>query len=331
VTEAGRPAGALALRQILLSAAVGLATAAVCAWAYSLPGPTYSDFEGIWIGARALVRGGDPYLAVERARLLSPLYYPLPAVVLAAPLGFVSFPVARAVVAGLAGFSLALAGFRQREHVLLVALLGAGFWMAFIAGQWSPFLTAGAVLPLLGALWVAKPSIGLALAVAYPSRVAFLGGALVVAFSFLVMPHWVGAWRAALGAAIHVPPVMRPGGFLLLLALLRWRRPEARLVAALACVPQMTVLYETVPLFLVPKRRAEAYVLVALSLACAVLQEWLVPATAVVPTVARRWPLVLGLVYLPALVMVLRRPNEGRLPWPLERAKPLERASLTPV
>src|SRR4029078_6587043 len=47
--------------------------------------------------------------------------------------------------------------------------------------------------------------------------------------------------------AMHI----RVGGPLILLALIRWRRPEARLIAALACVPQTTLLYEAVPLFLV--------------------------------------------------------------------------------
>ena len=51
----------------------------------------------------------------------------------------------------------------------------------------------------------------------------------------------------------------------MLLAILRWRRPEARLLIALACVPQSMLLYETVPLFLVPRTFRESALLVALS------------------------------------------------------------------
>src|SRR5439155_104266 len=73
------------------------------------------------------------------------------------------------------------------------------------------------------------------------------------------------------------PPRRRPGGFLMPAALLRWRRPEGRLLAALCCVPHVTTLYETLPLFLVPANRYQAYLLLALSYVAAVVQAWLVP------------------------------------------------------
>jgi hypothetical protein len=45
----------------------------------------------------------------------------------------------------------------------------------------------------------------------------------------------------------------------------KWRRPEARLLAALACIPQTPVLYEVVPLFLLVRTFREAAVLVVLT------------------------------------------------------------------
>ena len=50
------------------------------------------------------------------------------------------------------------------------------------------------------------------------------------------------------------------GGALVLLALLKWRRPEARLLAATACVPHTLLPDETLPLFLVPQTWLEACV-----------------------------------------------------------------------
>lgn len=47
----------------------------------------------------------------------------------------------------------------------------------------------------------------------------------------LLLPHWPVDWLDALrGAPHYAPPVQRPGGFLLLLAFLRWRQPEARML-----------------------------------------------------------------------------------------------------
>ena len=114
-----------------------------------------------------------------------------------------------------------------------------------------------------------------------------------------------------LGSPVHAPPLLRPGGFLLLAALLRWRRPEARLLAALCCLPHVTTLYETVPLFLVTSNRHQAYLLLVLSYVAAVVQAWLVPTGSLLEQVVGRWPVLLLLLYLPALVMVMLRPNEA--------------------
>ena len=113
---------------------------------------------------------------------------------------------------------------------------------------------------------------------------------------------------------------MRPGGVLLLLALLRWRRPEARLLAALACVPHLAVLYDTVPLFLACRARWEAWLLVALSYVTLVVTiNMVTPGMGLVAALARTWPALLLLMYLPVLVLVLRgdRPSAS-LPRPSE-------------
>ena len=96
----------------------------------------------------------------------------------------------------------------------------------------------------------------------------------------------------------------------LLLALFRWRRPEARLLAALACVPQNIGLYETVPLWLIPRNRWEGYLLAGLSLLAALLQARVLPHAGepLAELMRARWPYVLVLVYLPALILALRPP-----------------------
>jgi hypothetical protein len=172
-------------------------------------------------------------------------------------------------------------------------------------------MTAGAAVPWLSVFWVCKPGIGLALWCGYPSRWAVIGGVVLLAVSFIVMPTWLMEWRKSLGSPVHAPPLLRPGGALLLLALLRWRRPEARMLAALCCAPHVTTLYETVPLFLIPANRYQAYLLLVLSYIAAVAQVWLAPTGWLLEQVQGRWPALLLLLYLPALVMVLLRPNEA--------------------
>jgi hypothetical protein len=116
----------------------------------------------------------------------------------------------------------------------------------------------------------------------------------------------------------HFSPLRTPLGFLLLLALARWRRPEARLLVVLGVIPQSPFVYEALPLFLVPRTRFQTYALVigsdlalgvyALTRGMETDRFYFLNGIAV----------VVGM-YLPALWMVWRRPNEGVVPAWLER------------
>ncbi|HET6347114.1 MAG TPA: hypothetical protein VFH51_19425, partial [Myxococcota bacterium] len=115
-------------------------------------------------------------------------------------------------------------------------------------------------------------------------------------------------WQATVARLHHTPHAMRPGGFLLLLALLRWRRPEGRLLAALALVPQTTALYETLPLGLIAGNRPQAAAFAAVTVAAHLL--YLAGPQGPWPVGAEyQWWVMLFLIYLPALVIVLRLPN----------------------
>lgn len=301
-----RQRGAIAL-------AAGVLMAALTYRAYGLAPPMASDFDFVWIGLRAFVHGENPYRAVADAHVRGPLYYPLPALVALAPLGLVSAGVARIVFAGLGYAALAYAA-AGRPGGLFVSLFSASAIIGGVGGQWSPLLTAGVAVPWLSALWVCKPGIGLALWCGYPRRQAVIGGLALVVLSLLVMPAWPRDWLGVLGSPVHAPPLLRPGGFLMLAALLRWRRPEGRLLVALCCLPYVTTLYETLPLFLVPANRYQAYLLLALSYVAAVVQAWLVPSGSLLQQVVGRWPVLLVCLYLPAVVMVLLRPNQAPRP-----------------
>jgi len=305
-------------RQPALVLLAALASGAVCWAAYRLPPPSTSDFELVWVGARALISWLDPYVVVPPATTHYPLYYPLTAIVVGLPLTPLPLEWARVVWAVLSGAAFAFAAFRYGRG-LPAALLSANFLNAIVQGQWSPLLVAGTVLPALAWLLAAKPSIGAALFAARPSAQAVVGGLVLLALSVALDPAWPAHWLASVRASVHVAPVVSPGGIILLLALVRWRRPEARLLVVLACVPQIIGLYDTLPLFLIPRTRWQGYALAGLSYVAAFGQVMVVPRMPGMPletVLAARWPFIFCCLYLPALVMVL-------LPEPAPKPAPL--------
>ena len=289
---------------------IGLAAFLLSELHLALPKPGFSDFVDPWLGARMLAQGYDPYEVVRSAHPEVALYYPLPALLVILPLGWLTLAHAQSIFVGLGMAALAYAGWNRKP--LLIGCVSAGALSCVVSGQWSLVMTASALVPMLGFMWAAKPSLGLAIAAGYVTRPAVIGALVVTAIGFLVWPKWVGAWLPGLHGSPHVAPVARPGGFVLLAALLRWRRPEARVLAALSCIPQTTMLYDTVPLFLIPATRPQAYLLAILTQVAAVVIAWRRTDLPLVLENAHQWPVILLLVYLPALIMLLRLPNESR-------------------
>jgi len=276
----------------------------------ALPSPGFSDFVDPWLGARALLRGESPYAAVWAAHPGLALYYPPAGVLLILPLALLPRVHAEAIFIGIGVGTLAYAGWGRP---LIVACLSASVLASVAMGQWTPLLTASALLPALGFLWACKPSVGLALALGYARRGSVALALALTGLTAALWPHLFRAWLAGLSGSPHVMPILRPGGAVLLLALLRWRRPEARMLAALACIPQLGMLYETVPLFLIPRSRWDAYALAACThLAGLLMYLHRGAGLPLVTELTRQWPIMLVLVYLPALALVLRdRPVWG--------------------
>lgn len=287
-----------------------------------------SDFDAIWTAARALRSGHDPYGAILSPPWPWNLQYPLPAVLLGLPFSFLSVEVARAAFMGLSAGLLAW-GLTRRAWWPLLAMAGGQFLFALQSVQWTPLFAAAVLLVPLQAVWAIKPTTGLPLFAAYPNRWTIAGGLALFAAAFIIWPGWMEGWLAAVRTAPHRPAVLRPGGALLLLALLRWRLPEGRQVAALALVPLSPHLYEALPLVLVARGRRELLVLVlcgTLGLAAWGLvhhssgqDHGLVP-----------WLIVFLGGYLPPLIVVLRRPpGSAGAPGPLEPLTRPDRAGST--
>jgi len=221
----------------------------------------WSDFDQVWFGSRALLARRDPYAYVPKPFIPGPLFYPAPALIVGLPFSLLPIMAARvvfgAVTAGIATWAI----LRHHRHAWPL-LLSAPLWYGVARGQWAPLLVAGALIPSLGGVMAAKPSIGLAAFAYRPSLAAVIGGVVLTLISFALAPTWLAEWLASARTAPHVMvPMLMPLGVVLLVALGRWRRPDARLLGVLACVPQSPAAYELFVMALVPRTLRQALIM----------------------------------------------------------------------
>jgi hypothetical protein len=286
-----------------------------------------TDFDQLWHAARALLAGRDPYSVVGPGREFEwtwPLYYPLPAVLLATPFTLLPVALARVVFTGLAAGALGYA-LEARSRALWPLLLSASFLIAVSRTQWSPVILASMWVPVLAVVTTAKPNLGLSALAAHTERRALMTAVVVcagiVVLSFLVRPDWVVSWRSAISKAPHVTaPVARPLGFLLLLAALKWRRADARVFLMMSCIPHTPSLYDLLPLFFVCRSLRETLGLALLTHALfwgiIVFGGW---------NTFEGYYAGLGqaevlVVFLPVLVTLLMRPNSAEMAAPVPGA-----------
>jgi len=304
------------LARLGCAAVLGIATAIYADWFWIHPRVDPSDFVQPWAAARMLAQGQNPYELIGPGRPFEHqflLIYPATSALVAMPLAWAPSRLADSLFIGLGAAALAWA-LTRRTLANPQLWVFASFAMMVTAQtvQWSPWLTAAALMPSLGFVFAAKPSIGLAMLAAYPSRLAILGAAALTLATVVLWPWWIPAWLATLSSVTHMSaPVMRWGGPFILLALLRWRRADARLLAALACVPQTPVLYEVVPLFLLVRNVREAALMVVFTGATGTIVERIAQGADYNTWMAINGQWMVWLVYLPCTAMVLCRPNEG--------------------
>lgn len=309
------------------SALVGT-VALVIALARALHEPSFTtDFDQFHFAAKALWRGENPYAVIGQGREFEwgwPLNYPLPSVLFVMPLAWLPVVAGRVAFAAAGGALLGYAICRDGFWRLPI-MFSAAFMIAVTRTQWSPFITAAFFLPWAGVFLAAKPNFAapiLAGARAWRQFATLLAaGTLIGLVSLLWDPSWPLEWiRVIRSMEFLSAPVVNRGGFLLLLSLLRWRRPEARVFAVLVCMPQTPSLYDLLPLVVITRTLREVIVLslctTFLFLAIVVLGPF--PTFNDYVHMLERWAVFV--VYLPVLVMILRRPNVADDPVPT--AKP---------
>lgn len=265
------------------------------------------DFLYWYTAAQALVRGENPYAAIpdlDPERFLTGFFYPLPAAILTVPFSFLPYALAGALFVGLSAGLLAYGVAQTGPHRLWL-FAAAPFVVSAASGTWSLPIAAAAVLPALGFLAVVKPNVGIATFLYRPSWQLMAGCAALLAASLLIRPSWPTEWLNEVGGVQNrVIPILTPIGPLLLLSLTRWRRPETRLLLGYACIPQAPWFYDQLILWLIPKNSLESinYTFISqIALAVWVFFDGILWKQG-------NWFLA-AVLYLPPLIMILRRPN----------------------
>jgi len=308
-------------RRLLVGGAVACAAALIAVIKIVIQVGYPSDFAYFWVGSRALLGGESPYAVVQPGgpfHFQSGYLYTLPAALVVAPLALLPVNVAGVLFGALGMGVLAFAMTREGFERLPVLMSFPALW-CLSTGQWAPWVTAAALMPGLGVFAACKPNLGLAAFAHRPSWPFVVVGLAALLVSLAVMPTWPMEWLAvvrARGASDYRIPVLQwqVGGPLLLLAALRWRHEDGRLLLAMACVPQTMLLYDQLALGLLARTRMQAIVFGLWSFLSVALLRAAAPL--LMPGIdwddrARTFSLFARVIvlayYLPALAVVLLR------------------------
>lgn len=244
--------------RISLCLALGAASCCLSYWLQTytskVPG---GDFLWAMRAGAELFNGQDPYARTPGPHMLP---YPLPAAFVGFPFSFFPPAIGAGLFFGLSAGVLVFVLTRRHASRPLI-LLAMPFWFAMVWAQWSPLIMAAAFIPALLPVILIKPQIALPVGLTHWSKSGLYACLAVMAISLAIYPTWPLVWLSQIQAGQHYyqryfPFLSLPFGPLLLLALLRWREPDARLLFMISLFPQRH-FYDSFVLWLIPKSKRE--------------------------------------------------------------------------
>ena len=247
---------------LLLIGLIGLLAGVSCAlirWRAGNAG----DFGWALSTARTLLAGGDPYAFTPDATHIP---YPLPVALFGLPLLSLPDYFAAGIFMGLSSSLLCWGIMKFGRYSMLMLFASGPYFFALTFTQWSPLVTAAWFIPALAPLLVLiKPQIAIPIASRKLSLRGLLFAAAILVITLVVYPTWPFRWLQTIGSFAKTIPVLAlPAGPLLLLAALRWRQAEGRLLLLMAIMPIRSP-YDLLSVFILAKTRKQALSLVILS------------------------------------------------------------------
>ena len=272
---------------------IGVASAAFCYFLMLHFHQGAADFGWAVRAAQHVLAGQNPYdTPLEQ--------YPLTAAFFGAPFVWLRPEMAGALFYGLSSALLAFGISRHGYHRLLV-FLAYPYWGGLLAVQWCTLIFASAFFPLLLPVTMAKPQLGLPVALTNLSRRGIVACGVVVLLTLIAMPRWPLLWLGQLKNYEHFIPLLVMPGPLLALALWRYRDKDAWFLLVTALMPQRW-FFDAFILWLIPKSRREILFTAALSWGAGIWRWYHIPHS--FAEVGRYTVLFM---YLPMLAVILLR------------------------
>jgi hypothetical protein len=283
--------------RILISLAIGLASGFFCGLLLTHFQQDAADFRWAIRMAQDLLAGRNPYTQYQ--------LYPVTATLFGLPFVWMRPEIAAGIFYGASSALLAF-GLTRHGYLRLLIFLAYPYWAGILTAQWGPLIMASAFFPMLLPATLAKPQLGLPVALTYPNRRGFFVCAVVVVLSLILMPHWPLLWLGQIRHYDHFFPLLVLPGPLLALAALRFRKEDARLLLLMSVMPQRW-FYDSLILWLIPKNRRELIWTVFFSWAPGIWRWYHTPASWIQ---VGRWTVIF--LYLPMLVVLVIREYQER-------------------
>lgn len=279
--------------RIAVSMAIGVGSGVYCWFLLVHFHLGAGDFNWAVWAAQDLLADRNPY-----ARPMQ--LYPLTCAVFGLPFAWMRPEAAGGAFYGISSALMAL-GLSRHGYRRLLVFLAYPYWAGLIEAQWTPLIMASAFFPLLLPATLAKPQLGLPVALTTPTWRGVLACTVLITLSLLVMPAWPWLWAGHFYLYNRFVPLLIVPGPLLALALLRYRDRDALLLLLAALMPQRW-FYDTFILWLIPKTRREFIWTIFFSWGAGLYRWYHAPHSYIE---VGRWMVLF--MYLPMLAVVLLR------------------------
>ena len=298
--EAHSDAGASFGGRFLISTLMGIASGSFCWYLLHHFRQGAADFQWTIRAAQFFLRRANPYN--------TPLeQYPMTAALFGIPFVRLVPEIAAGVFFGVSSGLLAL-GLTRQGYSRLLVFLAYPYWAAILTAQWAPLIAASALFPWLLPAALAKPQVGIPVALTHLTR-----RGLVICFVCLIatlvwMPAWPLLWWKQVGHYQHFYPLLVLPGPVLALALLRYRERDAWFLFLASLMPQRW-FFDAFTLWLIPKSRRQILFTAMLSWGAGVWRWYHIPTSF---TQVGRWTVLF--IYLPMLLVLLLRDSSEPSP-----------------